>query len=647
MGCVAQKVAPEFHWREEWRQHTAVECRSTTHPGDATPRPNDVYQAAGARLMYTELDAQAFVGELVPGWLTRLFGYSSGGKPPSTPGPTIRVTPGMPLVVRHTNRLPKELDLETSVHLHGGHTPAHSDGHPNFRTRPGEARDYYYPNGVPLVVEGGVVTKEWDLDETPTTLWYHDHAEDITAHNALMGLAGFYLCRDEAVEASLPSGAFDVPVALRDVSLCEITDEQQMQAEIKDEAKTRAAKDTGWKFKGEARIYFNPFDHNGTLGNLVLLNGQAYPLFKAERTTYRFRFLNASLARFYRLLFVKVNERTGAMTAVPFKALGRDTWLFDAPKDGTEAFLSMAGRLDLLIDFSAQKLEPWESLYLVNTIEQKDGRGPGHGDNVFGPTQGAPRGAPGKLPADDVAMFLMKIELAPEAPSRAPTAAPAKLRPHRELISRLRGDGTLGEKGGIQPADWKNVPTRVFEFERGQGAWQINKRFYEACLANAVPRLWSLERWILRNKSGGWWHPIHIHLESHQMVYAEVTNPVNPAAKKVLLHHRAYTGVPGEGAPTVEPDAPGWLPGSKFDVTAWNLGIKYDTTILGPNTEVHLLMQFRTFQGPFVFHCHNLNHEDMRMMFQFDPRLGLDSHAGDLPIRPAFWFEEGGKEECK
>ena len=33
-------------------------------------------------------------------------------------------------------------------------------------------------------------------------------------------------------------------------------------------------------------------------------------------------------------------------------------------------------------------------------------------------------------------------------------------------------------------------------------------------------------------------------------------------------------------------------------------------------------MKFRTFTGPFVFHCHHLEHEDMRMMASFDPRPG-------------------------
>jgi hypothetical protein len=75
-----------------------------------------------------------------------------------------------------------------------------------------------------------------------------------------------------------------------------------------------------------------------------------------------------------------------------------------------------------------------------------------------------------------------------------------------------------------------------------------------------------------------------------------------------------------------------------FDCSVWNLGIKHDTTILGPNTEVHVLMRFRTFEGPFVFHCHNLDHEDMRMMFQMDPRLGLVMPDEQLHVRKSHWY---------
>jgi hypothetical protein len=56
---------------------------------------------------------------------------------------------------------------------------------------------------------------------------------------------------------------------------------------------------------------------------------------------------------------------------------------------------------------------------------------------------------------------------------------------------------------------------------------------------------------------------------------------------------------------------------------------KHDTAVLGPNTEVMILMRFRTFRGPFVFHCHNLNHEDMRMMATLDPRM---QSLGENPV---------------
>lgn len=67
----------------------------------------------------------------------------------------------------------------------------------------------------------------------------------------------------------------------------------------------------------------------------------------------------------------------------------------------------------------------------------------------------------------------------------------------------------------------------------------------------------------------------------------------------------------------------------------------HDTTILGPNTVARIRMRFRTWPGPFVFHCHNLEHEDMRMMFNFetvapehDPNIAPDArtHGNDVTL---------------
>ena len=120
------------------------------------------------------------------------------------------------------------------------------------------------------------------------------------------------------------------------------------------------------------------------------------------------------------------------------------------------------------------------------------------------------------------------------------------------------------------------VTTRTFVFERRQGAWQVNHRFFDPNRVDAVPRLNTAERWILQNGGGGWWHPIHIHLEAHQLV--------------------SFNGVP---IPIEE-------------------RIKSDTTILGPGDVAEIFMRFRTYPGRYVFHCHNVEHEDMRMMQRFD-----------------------------
>ena len=123
------------------------------------------------------------------------------------------------------------------------------------------------------------------------------------------------------------------------------------------------------------------------------------------------------------------------------------------------------------------------------------------------------------------------------------------------------------------------VRTRTFKFERGKGAWQINGEFYDPLRADATPTIGTAERWIFKNPGGGWWHPIHTHLESQQIQTIDGQLPP--------LENR----------------------------------FKSDTLLLGAGSEIEFFMKFRTFKGPFVFHCHNLDHEDMRMMKTFDPRV--------------------------
>ena len=52
---------------------------------------------------------------------------------------------------------------------------------------------------------------------------------------------------------------------------------------------------------------------------------------------------------------------------------------------------------------------------------------------------------------------------------------------------------------------------------------------------------------------------------------------------------------------------------------------KVDAVVLGPNSEVTVFFRFRDYCGPFMNHCHNLEHEDHAMMFRFDV-VGDEQH---------------------
>jgi FtsP/CotA-like multicopper oxidase with cupredoxin domain len=133
---------------------------------------------------------QEMARQLRPDANGRALLYSYDGL---VPGPTFRFRHGMPVVVRFENRL----QTETSIHHHGGHNPTHSDGFPTYYVLQGEARDYLYPNILPLRFDPETTKTEIDFGEGQSTTWYHDHGLDATAFNVSHGLSGVALWFDD------------------------------------------------------------------------------------------------------------------------------------------------------------------------------------------------------------------------------------------------------------------------------------------------------------------------------------------------------------------------------------------------------------------------------------------------------------------
>jgi FtsP/CotA-like multicopper oxidase with cupredoxin domain len=152
------------------------------------------------------------------------------------------------------------------------------------------------------------------------------------------------------------------------------------------------------------------------------------------------------------------------------------------------------------------------------------------------------------------------------------------------LVLQFRVSGTAVTDDSVDPAShpsFYQLPStaaaprivRTFKFDRLNGQWSINGQFMDCNEFRFTVQQNSVEQWLLTNLTGDWTHPVHIHLEEHQ----------------ILSRNRV--------APTVPAD----------------MGRK-DVTQLHPNERVMLFFRFRDWTGKYPIHCHNVVHEDHAMM---------------------------------
>jgi spore coat protein A len=255
--------------------------------------------ATDATSDYYRITQTPFVGEILPGVRTPLWGYNG-----MVPGPTIKARRNRQTVVRQVNQLPARHPTLgyvpwTSTHLHGMPSKPQYDGYASDISQPGQWKDYVYPN-----------TSE------ARTLWYHDHAVHHTAENVYMGLAGQYQISDAAEQAlPIPKGRYDVPIVLSDVTFAE-----------------------------DGSLLWDDNSHSGVFGDVVLVNGRPWPTMQVEQRRYQFRVLNASISRGYTLQL---------SNGQPFQVIGTDSGLMAAPQTVRQLRVGMAERYAVVIDFSA------------------------------------------------------------------------------------------------------------------------------------------------------------------------------------------------------------------------------------------------------------------------------------------------------
>ncbi|MCI4061209.1 multicopper oxidase family protein [Micromonospora sp. R77] len=283
-AAAAPGGAPAHHHRPPHPVRSAATGEPFTRPLVVPPVLRPV--AVTADTDHYRLDVTTADIEIIPGLTSRMLSY--GGYPVN---PTIRARQGRRVRVTYRNRL----DQPVNVHLHGGHVAAQHDGHPMDLIQPGEERVYEYPN-----------------QQAGASLWYHDHSHHTESEHVYRGLYGFYLIEgsDEAA-LRLPSGPYDIPIALRDSLFAEDGSLVWNQAD--------------------------PFSRN-----TLLANNRHQPYFPVAARRYRLRLLNASTHRTF-----EVNAGGATLTQV-----GSDGGLLPAPVPRTSILLGPAERAEVVIDFS-------------------------------------------------------------------------------------------------------------------------------------------------------------------------------------------------------------------------------------------------------------------------------------------------------
>ena len=385
----------------------------------------------------------------------------------TVPGQTYVARYGEPILVRNFNDLPANNGgfgkQSVSTHLHNGHTPSESDGFPTDFFEVGQYYDHHYPN-VLAGVNSTHVPQGGDINESMSTLWYHDHRVDFTAQNTYKGLAGFYLLfnhldtGNEATGFRLPQYPdFDIPMMFIDRNFDPTT----------------------------KLLAFDLANRDGILGDKFLVNGKIQPFFRVKRRRYRFRWLNSGPSRFYQFFLTNLASPT---TVNRFHVIANDGNLLPNPVEVSSVMIAVAERIDVIVDFS--KFPAGSVIRLENRLRQTDGAGPSDRDSLFSAGQG-----------NQILEFRVESDPVTDGSVDPATVTAAALgRPYFYAVP---------------PRETPRI-TRSFKFDRSNGQWVINDRLFTNDVRFRVKRN-TAEHW---NLEGGfdWSHPIHIHFEEHQVI---------------------------------------------------------------------------------------------------------------------------------
>lgn len=513
---------------------------------------------------------QQFTGQLKTGPVGTLVDI-----PGSYLGPLLHFQKGQKIRINLHNKLAEP----TVTHWHGLHVPAEMDGHPQYLIDPGESLVY-----------------EFEMLNRAGMNMYHPHPHEQTAKQVYHGLAGAIFVHDEEeAKLELPSGEFEIPIVIQDR-----------------------------RFDGQNQLVYVRSMHDrmtGMFGDQILVNGRPNVQLDVASRAYRLRILNGSNARIYKLAW---DDGT------PITVIGVDGGLLEQPQVKPYVMLAPGERLDVWADFSGRN----EGTQLVMRSLAYSGVLP-----KMAARMGGMMGANGLAVGSEFPIFTVRVTKKVSDSPKLPTQL-AKINWH-SMQTVANPD--------------KPVPIAISE---GPMAMMLNGRPYafkdtqdfERIKVNTIQLLEIFHNHGGHGASGGMGmmggmggHGGHggepQQGGGHRMGGMGghggmgMRGGMNHGDNDVQTGGAGMGGMSGMGGGMAMAH-PIHLHGQQFQILSRSVsaanqedyatvhegfidnGLK-DTVLVMPGETVRLIKPFQDFKGYFMYHCHNLEHEDMGMMRDF------------------------------
>jgi FtsP/CotA-like multicopper oxidase with cupredoxin domain len=480
-------------------------------------------------------------------------------------GPILNFQQGQKVRIFFRNNLQES----SIIHWHGLHVPQNSDGHPMYSIDTGEQFVY-----------------EFEVMNRAGTSFYHSHSHNLTAEQVYRGLGGLITISDaDEQKLELPAGEFDLPLVIQDRRF---SDNNQLQY-----------------------VHMMHERMQGFLGDTILVNGKPDALFQVKSRAYRFRVVNASNSRIYKL---------GWDDGTPLTAIGTDACLLAKPETRPYIMLAPGERVELWLDFSGRSAGSILVMYSLPFSGTQPGMMGGNGMGMMHSklAQGSKfviatfqvtekvSDSP-KLPNTLVPFQRLSVNDVDNAGKPLPIGI--SMQPMRPLLNgksfsmdkvldfervklgsikkiriyhdhQMPGGGHMNHGANSSASDERESPMRGMRMKKPMS--HDNDSQAEQHGGHKMGMGGGMGM-----KGGGMMdmaHPIHLHGQQFQIL-RRVTDNVRDSYASVR-----------EG----------------FIDTGWK-----DTVLVMPGEEVEIIKPFQDYKGLFLYHCHNLEHEDLGMMRQF------------------------------